>query len=90
MMPGGRTPVAQLIPLSERPSTLAGKTVALYHNDKVLSFPILKTISDLLKERQIGVKEIFEVHSRAPFSRHPDSAIAEALKADVIFASNAD
>jgi hypothetical protein len=69
---------------------LQGKIVALYHNDKVLSFPILKTVRDLLKERQVGVKEIFEVHSRAPFSRHPDSAIAEALKADVVFVANAD
>ena len=91
LIPEGRKPkVAHLFPLSPRPITLKGKTVALYHNDKVASFPILKTVGKLLLERQLGVKEVFEVHSRAPFSRHPDSAIAEALKADVVFAANAD
>ena len=86
----GRKPkVAELFPLSPRPSSLKGKTVALYHNDKVTSFPILKMIGGILKEK-CGVKETFEVHSRAPFSKHPDRAIEEALKADVVFASTAD
>ena len=77
------------LPLSLRPDTLKGKQIALYHNDKVASFPILKTIGKLLRERQ-GVTEIFEVHAKTPFSKHPDSAIEEALKADAVFVANAD
>lgn len=79
----------ELFPLASRPNTLQGKTVALYHNDKVASFVIMRTVEKLLKE-QLGVTDIFEVHSRAPYSRHPDSAIQEALKADVVFAGTAD
>jgi len=85
----GRKPtVEKLIPLANRPSTLKGKTVALYHNDKVASFPMMRTIKKLLEP--LGPKEIFEVHSKAPFSRHPESAIQEALRADVVFAGDAD
>ena len=88
--PEGRKPKIEVqISLSPRPDTLKGKTVALYHNDKVASFPVLKTVGKLLKEK-CEVKEIFEVHSRAPFMRHPDRAIEEAIKADVVVAGTAD
>jgi len=70
-MPEGRKPtVEKIISLAARPSTLKGKTVALYHNDKVASFSV--------------------VHSKAPFMRHPDRAIEEALKADAVVAGTAD
>ena len=88
--PQGRKPkAAELFPLSARPSILKGKTVALYHNDKVASYAVLKTVGRLLKEK-CDVKDIFEVHAKTPYMRHPDSAIAEALKADVIVAGTAD
>ena len=89
LMPEGRKPVVNLFPLSARPTTLKGKTIALYYNDKVTSFPILKTIRKLLEEK-MEVTQIFEVHSRAPFSRHSDKVIEEALKADAVFAATAD
>jgi len=89
-MPEGRKPtVEKIISLAARPSTLKGKTVALYHNDKVASFSVMKTVGKLLKER-VGVKDVFEVHSKAPFMRHPDRAIEEALKADAVVAGTAD
>ena len=88
--PEGRKPKIEThISLSPRPDTLRDKTVALYHNDKVASFPVLRTVGKLLKEK-CGVKETFEVHSRAPFMRHPDRGIEEALKADVVVAGTAD
>jgi hypothetical protein len=86
---GRKSAVAENIPLAARPSTLQGKTTALYHNDKVASFSVMRTIRKILEEK-IGVKEVFEVHSRRPFSRHPDSAIEEALKADAVFVGTAD
>lgn len=85
----GRKPVVEaLFPLAPRPNTLKGKTVALYHNDKVASFPVMKTIKKLLEP--LGVTEVFEVHANTPFSRHPDTAIQSALKADVVFAGTCD
>ena len=85
----GRKPKEkERVPLAARPTTLKGKTVALYHNDKVASFPVMATIKKLLEP--LGVKEVFEVHAKTPFSRHPDSAINEALKADVVFAGTGD
>ena len=88
--PEGSAPKeTKLFSLSPRPNTLVGKKVALYHNDKVASFPVLKTVGKLLKEK-CGVAEVFEVHARTPFSKHPESAIQEALKADVVFVANAD
>ena len=90
VFPEGRKPEkAEQIRLAARVNTLKGKTVALYHNDKPTSYPIMRTIDRLLKEK-IGVKETLEVHSKASFHRHPDSAIQEALKADAIFAATAD
>ena len=90
LMPEGRKPKEEeLFHLTARPGTLKGKTVALYHNDKVASFSVLKTVGRLLKE-QCGVKEVFEVHAKTPFMRHPDAAIEEALKADVAVAGTAD
>jgi hypothetical protein len=90
LMPEGRKPtVAEIFPLSPRPTTLQGKTVALYHNDKVASFSIMKNVGRLMKEK-MGVKEVFEVHSKAPFMRHPERAIQEALKADVAVTGTAD
>ena len=74
--------------LAPRVSSLKGKTVALYHNDKVASFPVMRSIKKLLEAQ--GVKEVFEVHAKTPFSRHPDSAIQAALKADVVFTGTAD
>ena len=79
----------ELFQLSPRLTTLKGKKIALYHNDKVASFPILKTVGKLLREK-CGVTDIFEVHSKSPFSRHPESAIQEALKADAVFVADAD
>jgi len=85
----GRKPKAQeLIPLAARLDTLKDKVVALYHNDKVGSFPVMRTVRKHLEH--LGVKEIFEVHAGMPFSRHPDRAIEEALKADVVFAGTCD
>ncbi|MFH0749241.1 MAG: hypothetical protein V1915_04935 [Candidatus Bathyarchaeota archaeon] len=85
----GRKPKAEaLIHLAPRPTTLKDKTVALYHNDKVASFAVMRTVRKELEK--YGVKEIFEVHSGAPFARHPDRAIEEALKADVVFTGTAD
>ena len=90
LMPEGRKPKEEeLFHLNQRPTTLKGKVVALYHNDKVASFSVLKTVGKLLKE-QCGVKDIFEVHAKTPFMRHPDGAIEEALKADVVVAGTAD
>ncbi|MFH0748827.1 MAG: hypothetical protein V1915_02755 [Candidatus Bathyarchaeota archaeon] len=86
----GRKPKAEkLISLSTRPSTLQGKTVALYHNDKVASYPVMKTVGRLLKEK-MSVQEVFEVHAKTPYSRHPDSAVEEALDADVVVAGTCD
>ena len=85
----GRKPKAvELIPLSPTPTTLKGKTVALYYNDKVASFAVMRTVRKDLEKYE--VKEIFEVHARTPFARHPDWAIQEALKADVVFTGTAD
>lgn len=86
----GREPKEEktLIPLAARPSTLKGKTIALYHNDKFASFAVLRTVRKLLEP--LGVKEILEVHAKTPFNRHPDSAIKEALKADAVFVGTAD
>lgn len=90
VLPEGRKPKqADQIRLATRTKTLKGKTVALYHNDKPTSYPIMRTIDRLLKET-VGVKETFEVHSKASFHRHPDRAIQEALRADAIFAATAD
>ena len=90
LIPKGRKVKAEaLFPLSTRPSTLKDKTVALYYNDKVASFSILKMVGKLLKEK-VGVKEVFEVHAKMPYSRHPDRAIEEALKADAVVAGTAD
>ena len=86
---GRKSTVAATIPLSSRPNTLKGKTVALYHNDKVASFPVLRTVGEILRE-QGEAKEIFEVHAKTPFMRHPDRAIEEALKADVVVCGTAD
>ncbi|MCJ7634578.1 hypothetical protein MUP77_19575 [Candidatus Bathyarchaeota archaeon] len=84
----GKETKAERIPLAPRPTTLKGKTVALYHNDKIASFPVMRTIRKQLEP--LGVKEIFEVHAKTPWSRHPDRAIAEALKADIVFAGTCD
>ncbi|MFH0749009.1 MAG: hypothetical protein V1915_03730 [Candidatus Bathyarchaeota archaeon] len=84
----GKETKAEPIRLAPRPTTLQGKTVALYHNDKIASFPVMRTIRKQLET--FGVKEIFEVHSKTPWSRHPDHAIVEALKADVVFAGTCD
>ena len=89
-MPEGRKPKeAALYHLQPRPSSLKGKVVALYHNDKVASFAVLKTVGRLLKEKE-GVKDVFEVHAKTPFMRHPERAIQEALKADVVVAGTCD
>jgi len=85
---GKKAEAEKRFPLAPRPSTLKGKTVALYHNDKVASFPVMRTIKKLLEP--YGVKEVFNVHAKTPFSRHPDRAIEEALKADVVFAGTCD
>lgn len=85
---GRRPKIEEIFHLASRPSTLKGMTVALYHNDKVASFPVMRTVRTLLEP--LGVKEVFEVHAKAPFSRHPDSVIAEALKADAVFVGTAD
>ena len=84
----GRKKSVQNFHLAARPTTLKGKTVALYHNDKIASYPVMRVIGEKLKP--LGVKEIFEVHSRTPWSKHPESAIQEALKADVVFAGTCD
>jgi len=85
----GRKPVIkEKIPLAPRPATLKGKTIALYHNDKVASFPVMATIKMLLES--LGPKEIFEVHAKTPFSRHPDSAVEQALRADAVFTGTGD
>jgi len=84
----GRKKVVQNFPLAPRPSTLKDKTVALYHNDKIASYPVMRVIGE--KVKSLGVKEIFEVHARTPWSKHPESAIQEALKADVVFAGTCD
>ncbi|MFH0748990.1 MAG: hypothetical protein V1915_03630 [Candidatus Bathyarchaeota archaeon] len=86
---GKKSRAEELIPLAARPSTLTGKTVALYHNDKVASFPVLKTVGELLKEKT-DVQEVFEVHSQTPYMKHPERAIQEALKADVVIAGTCD
>ena len=86
----GRKPrVAAKIPLATRPNTLKGKKIALYHNEKVTSFPSLGAVGKLLREK-LGVTDIFEVHSQRPFSSHPQSAIDAALKADAVFLSAGD
>jgi len=87
--PAGRKPKVKLYSLAPRVDILKGKTVALYHNDKVASFPIMRAIKNLLKQ-QLGITDIYEVHSGTPFSKHPESAIQEALKADVVFAGTCD
>ena len=90
LIPKGRKVKAErLFPLSPRPSTLKGKTVALYHNDKVASFSVMKTVGRLLREK-MGVTDIFEIHAKTPYSRHPDRAIEEALNADVVIAGTCD
>ena len=87
--PTGRaTTASETIPLAPRPSSLKGKTVALYHNDKICSFPILKTVGQLMRDK-MGA-ETFEVHSRAPFSKHDERCIDEAIKADAVILSSAD
>ena len=68
---------------------IKGKRIALYHNEKVTSFPSLSAVERLLRER-LGVTDIFEVHSPRPFSRHPQSAIDAALQADAVFLSAGD
>jgi hypothetical protein len=90
VLPEGRkSKTPEEIKLAIRANTLKGKVVALYHNDKPSSYPIMRTIGRLLKEK-VGVKETFEIHSKAPFSKHPERAIVEALKADAIFTATAD
>ena len=89
LIPVPKKSKAKIFPLAPRPSRLKGKTIALYHNDKVASFPAMETIGELLKKK-IGVKETFEVHSEASFSRHPDRAIEEALRADAVVAGTGD
>lgn len=85
----GRKPIAEkLVPLAGRPTTLKGRTVALYLNDKVASYPVMRTIKDLLGP--LDVKKVFEVHSQTPYSLHPEKAIQEALKADVVFVGTGD
>ena len=84
---GKETKIEQ-IHLAARPTTLKGLTVALYHNDKIASFPVMRTIRKCLEP--LEVKEVFEVHAHTPWSRHPDKAIEEALKADVVFAGTCD
>lgn len=85
---GKKYVVGELIPLAERPSTLKGKTIALYHNDKVASYPVLREVKKMLEP--LEVKETFEVHATTPYSRHPDRAIEEALRADVAITGTAD
>jgi hypothetical protein len=84
----GRRTTVKKVSLAPRPTTLKGKTVALYHNDKIASYPVMRVIREKLQP--LGVKEVFEVHSHTPWSHHPDSAIQEALKADVVFAGTCD
>jgi hypothetical protein len=67
---------------------LGGKTIALYHNDKVASFPVMRSIRKQLEPYEI--KEVFEIHAGTPFSRHPDEAIEETSRADAVFVGTAD
>ena len=90
VLPEGRkSKTAGQIKLAARATTLKEKVIALYHNDKPTSYPIMRTIDHILIEK-IGVKETFEVHSKAPFSQHPERAIIDALEADAIFTATAD
>ena len=84
----GRRAKVEQFHLAPRPSTLKGKTVALYHNDKIASYPVMRVIRKMLEP--LGVKEIFEVHAHTPWSHHPESAVQEALKADVVFTGTCD
>ena len=85
---GKKPPEADKIPLAPRPSTLKGKTVALYHNDKRCSMISLRVVGDLLKEK-IGANT-FEVHTRVSYASHPERAIDEAAKADAVVLGTAD